>query len=124
MVEIIVVSLIVLGVMTSSLYIFSSASGESQNENIEQRFYELRAKLLKNLKKDVRSSTIITEESKRSWRLEVLTWDNKDIFKTKLIKYRINNKKTIVYRECEEQNNEYNFTDILEGKKLVFKINP
>lgn len=124
MVEIIVVSLIIVIITTSSLYIFSSANQENQNENTEQRFYELRAKLLKHLQKDIRSSTTITEESKRAWRLEVLTWDNKVIYKTKLIKYRINDKKTIVYRECGEKKNEYNFTDILEGKKLVFKIKP
>ena len=122
LVEIIVVSLVLSISLGIWLYVLSGTRQHSHKDRLVQELMNTRARLLAVLKGDLRSAIRVTKSGKDKWKLEA--WQGKKGSPPVIRIITYNKLKTRVERECNGERKVFEFGEVLEGKKLVFNIQP
>jgi len=124
LVEIVVALALVCGAVVLWTYILSAGRNSSNELDEDQAYNSLRASLIQTLKRDVRSSVAIKETSPSSWEIETIEFDDTGLPGKKLLTYEIDTNCTKVSITEGGKVKTYDFSKILKGKKLNFKIIP
>lgn len=124
LVEIVIALALVCGAVILWTYILSVSRDKSENLDNDQVFNSLRASLLHNLKSDMRSSLAIKQLSENSWEIETVKLDENATPSVKKVIYELAADGKKVSVSVEGRVKTYDFSKVLEGKKLNFKIWP
>lgn len=123
-VEIIVAVSLVLSAVILWSYVLSTSRNQSNELDEDQAYSSLRNSLLEVTKRDIRSSVSIRETSSSSWEIETVDFDKKGFPCKRMLNYEIdkNGQKILITEGGKVKT--YDFSKILKGKKLNFKIVP
>ncbi|EKD83339.1 MAG: hypothetical protein ACD_39C00742G0002 [uncultured bacterium] len=124
MIEIVVAMALVCGAIILWTYILSVSRDKSDNLDNDQVFNALRASLIHNLKRDMRSSVGIKQLSESSWEIETVEFDDSDLPSVRKVVYELSADGRKVTMSVDGRVKAYDFSKVLDGKKLNFKIWP
>ncbi|EKD83008.1 MAG: hypothetical protein ACD_39C00945G0005 [uncultured bacterium] len=124
MVEIVISLALVCGAVILWTYILSVGRDRSNNLDNDQVFSALRASLIHSLKSDIRSSVAIKQLSENSWEIETVELDDSDTPSVRKVVYELAADGRKVSKSVDGRVKTYDFSKVLDGKKLNFKIWP
>jgi hypothetical protein len=124
MVEIVVSLSLVCAAVIFWTYILSVSRDKSNTLDNDQVFSSLRASLLHNLKSDMRSSIAIKQLSENAWEIETVKLDESATPSVKKVIYELAADGKKVSMSVDGRVKTYDFSKVLDGKRLNFKIWP
>lgn len=124
LVETVITAALVCGAVVIWTYVLSVTRAKSDHLDNDQMFNSLRASLIYNLKKDIRSASTINKINEKSWEIETVELSKNGLPFTRKIKYELSDDGTKIYMSEEGKKKTYDFSKILPGKKINFKILP
>ncbi len=123
-VETVITVSLICGAIILWTYILSAGRSQSDNMDSDQAFNHMRASLLYHLKKDMRSSVAIKQLSERSWEIEKVELSEAGLPEVKKTVYELNDASNKIFISEGGKKKSYDFSKILKGQKINFKIIP
>lgn len=124
LVETVITVALVCGAIILWTYVLSVTRAKSGDLDNDQMFNSLRASLIYNLKKDIRSSVAIKKVTEKSWEIEKVEFSKSGLPCSKKVIYELSADGEKVFMSEGGKKKTYDFSKILAGKKINFKILP
>lgn len=124
LIETIVVAAIIIVSLGVWVFVFRNTSGITQDQTIDQEYYQHYSMLLARLKIDLRSAREWKKVNETTYAIRILTDSEKGLPVEKNVVYTLSEDRKKVERNDGSRSSVYDFSKVKGGEKFVFRISP
>jgi type II secretory pathway pseudopilin PulG len=122
LIEILVVFFVVLGTVAMWAYILSLSHSQSGDLDKDQQYHNLSARLIQEIRKNVRSSVIFKKINESTWELASVEMDESNLPIKRTIRYEFDEKLKKVFVKKDGKVVTYDFSKVTDDKKFCFEF--